>query len=269
MSKEIEKTNGSAVIEYGKEQIELIKSLVAPKANDLELKFFLNQCQRTGLDPLTRQIYAIHRKSNNEEKMTIQVSIDGFRVIAERSGVYAGQAEPEFTEENGVLKLCKVRVYKWKGDQRYEAAVGVAYWDEYAQTKDEWKNGQKTGKKITTEMWAKMPHTMLAKVAEALALRKAFPQDLSGLYTSDEMNQADVQEPIQEAEVVNTTVKQQAQSQPAEDEAMQQWRQVIDGCKNLDELKALYADNKDVIDSTPAIKALFSERKKQVTKSSK
>jgi phage recombination protein Bet len=174
--------NQLAKIEYTPDEVKLIKSQIAPKANDNELKLFLYQCQRTGLDPLTRQIYCIHRWTKDGDKMTVQTSIDGFRVIAERSGVYAGQSEPEFMEDNGKLKCCKVRVYKFNGNNRYEAAVGVAYWDEYVQMG---KDSKPSG------LWAKMPHTMLSKVAEALALRKAFPQDLSGLYTADEMQQAE------------------------------------------------------------------------------
>jgi phage recombination protein Bet len=174
--------NQLAKIEYTPDEVKLIKSQIAPKANDNELKLFLYQCQRTGLDPLTRQIYCIHRWTKDGDKMTVQTSIDGFRVIAERSGVYAGQSEPEFMEDGGKLKCCKVRVYKFNGNNRYEAAVGVAYWDEYVQMG---KDSKPSG------LWAKMPHTMLSKVAEALALRKAFPQDLSGLYTADEMQQAE------------------------------------------------------------------------------
>jgi len=174
-------------IDFSQEQINLIKSQIAPKATDDELKLFVYQAKRTGLDPLARQIYAIHRKSKDYkgdwvEKMTIQTSIDGFRVIAERSGDYAGQDEPVFVKDDGDL-YCKVTVYRFRGDIRYPAAVGVAYWKEYVQTDRE---GKPSG------LWAKMPHTMLSKVAEALALRKAYPQDLSGLYTWDEMNQAEV-----------------------------------------------------------------------------
>ena len=173
-------------LDFNQEQINLIKSQIAPKATDDELKLFLNQAKRTGLDPLARQIYAIHRKSkdmygNWVEKMTIQTSIDGFRVIAERSGDYAGQDEPIFSGETDADKNCKVTVYRFRGEQRYPAAVGVAYWKEYVQTD---KEGKPSG------LWAKMPRTMLAKVAEALALRKAYPQDLSGLYTGEEMEQA-------------------------------------------------------------------------------
>lgn len=161
-------------IEFKPEQVQLIKNTIAKDATDDELKLFLYQCSRTGLDPMTRQIYFMKRGG----KVTIQTSIDGFRVIAERSGDYAGQDEPVFIKEDNDL-YCKVTVYRFRGDIRYPAAVGVAYWKEYCP-----QSGQDF-------MWKKMPHTMLSKVAEALALRKAYPQDLSGLYTSDEMNQAD------------------------------------------------------------------------------
>lgn len=173
--------NEMVKIDFSQDQINLIRSQIAPKATDDELKLFIYQAKRTGLDPLARQIYAIHRKQNGVDKMTIQTSIDGFRVIAERSGDYAGQDEPEFDEDvTGPLKAT-VKVYRFRGDIRYCASVGVAYWSEYVPM----YNGNPSG------LWAKMPHTMLAKVAEALALRKAYPQDLSGLYTAEEMNQAD------------------------------------------------------------------------------
>jgi len=169
------KNETNELIQFKEEQIELIKKQIAPNANNNELKLFLYQAQRTGLDPLTRQIYCIHRGG----KMTIQTSIDGFRVIAERSGEYAGQDEPIYTEDNNKLISCKITVYKFRGDVRYPASVGVAYLSEYAQT---------------TPIWNKMPRVMLAKVAEALALRKAFPQDLSGLYTGDEIADAPVKD---------------------------------------------------------------------------
>lgn len=164
-------------LDFTEEQVKLIKQQLAPNATHGELQMFLHQCKRTGLDPLTRQIYCIHRGG----KMSIQTSIDGFRVIAERSGQYAGQDEPVFTYDGEKIVKCSVTVYKFNSQgQRYPAATGVAYWAEYAQN---------------SPMWTKMKHTMLSKCAEALALRKAFPQDLSGLYTGEEMAQAD---PVQD-----------------------------------------------------------------------
>jgi hypothetical protein len=84
---------------------------------------------------------------------------------------------------DGTLKLCKVRA--WRRDWP-RPAVGVAYWAEYVQT----TRDKQTGKTRPTAMWSRMPHVMLAKVAEAIALRKAFPEDMAGLYTNDEMAQA-------------------------------------------------------------------------------
>ena len=171
---------------YNQEQISLIKSQIAKDATNDELKLFLYQCQRTGLDPLTRQIYFVKRGG----RMTIQTSIDGFRVIAERSGMYAGQDEPVFTyDDKGEILKCAITVYKFSPNgQRYPAATGVAFYKEYYPNP---MNLQKS-----------LKHTMISKVAEALALRKAFPQDLSGIYTSDEMHQADV--PSVNPEVLNT-----------------------------------------------------------------
>ena len=162
------------LLQFTKEQTDLIKTQIAKDCTNDELALFLYQCKQTGLNPLTRQIYAIKRSG----RMTIQTSIDGFRVIAERSGTYAGQDEPVWVDDDkGLPVKCTVTVYRFAPNgQRYPAGVGVAHFKEYYPNP---MNLQKT-----------MPHTMIAKVAEALALRKAFPQDLSGLYTADEMNQA-------------------------------------------------------------------------------
>jgi len=149
----------------------------APKA---ELAVFLHYAQRTGLDPFARQIYMINRGGT----YTIQASIDGLRIVAQRSGEYAGQVGPFWCGEDGVwtdVWLEKTPPIAAKvGVMRLgftEPLWGVAKFDSY---------------NANSPIWKKMPDTMIAKCAEALALRKAFPNDLSGIYTSEEMEQAEV-----------------------------------------------------------------------------
>jgi phage recombination protein Bet len=200
--------------------VQLIRSQIAPQATPDELSLFLHQCKRSGLDPFARQIYAIHRKSGGQAKMIIQVSIDGFRVIAERSGDYAGQDEPAYTyDKDGKLESAKVTVYRFRGNNRYPAATAVAYWDEYCQRD---YNGN------PTNMWAKMPRVMLAKVAEALALRKAYPQDLSGLYTTEEMQQADTQDRPHDDEL--QMLRDMVNSSTLEGVAREKAVELINGC---------------------------------------
>lgn len=164
------------------QQVAVLRQLGVDRANDGDLSVFFHQCVRTGLDPFAKQIYMVGRWDSraNTNRYTIQTGIDGYRLIADRTGQYAGSDE-SWVEKDGRPTSSTVTVHKVVNGVVCNFTA-TAHWDEYVQTG---KEGKPMG------LWAKMPHRMLAKCAEALALRKAFPQDLSGLYTAEEMSQAD------------------------------------------------------------------------------
>lgn len=180
---------------YGldREKVELLKRTVAKGATDDQFALFMTIAQRRRLDPFAKQIWCVLRKNKDGSvEMSVQTAIDGFRVIAQRTGEYDGQDAPEWCGEDGVWKdvwldtkhppkAARVMVYR-KGVSR--PSPGIAHLESYAAYKDD-------GKTMTAK-WQQMPEHMLAKCAEALALRKAFPEDLSGLYTDDEMEHANV-----------------------------------------------------------------------------
>ena len=160
------------------EQTQLISTTIAPGCSGDELRLFAYACQRTGLDPFSKQIYAIKRGG----KMTIQAGIDGLRSIAERTGQLDG-SETYWCGEDGQWAdvwlsskppaAAKTIIHR-KGSTH--PFVGVARFADY---------------NADQGLWSKMPAAMIAKCSEALALRKAFPADLSGVYSADEMQQAE------------------------------------------------------------------------------
>lgn len=178
--------------------IEMAKHLmgVDQKGNERpfeDLLIFLMTAKRTGLDPMAKQIYPIYRWDSRvgAEKMTIQAGIDGLRATAQKTKLYGGSDDAVFEEKDGKPIKATVTVYKLneKTGERMPTTATARY-SEYVQT----KINRKTNQEEVMGLWKKMPYNQLAKCAEALALRKAFPNDLSGVYSEDEMSQAAVLE---------------------------------------------------------------------------
>jgi phage recombination protein Bet len=182
--------NSSSIVEakksseliFSDSQVRLLKTTILDEqtSND-ELGLFSLVCGRTGLDPFARQIYGIRRKG----KLTFQTSIDGYRLIADRTRKYAGSDDAFFDEGLNLYQhlqsgrerptVATVTVWKLVDGIRCPFTASVS-WSQYSQS---YKNQ-------LAETWAKMPHLMLSKCAESLALRKAFPAELSGIYTNEE-----------------------------------------------------------------------------------
>src|SRR5258708_5466027 len=188
--------------QFSDQQVEIMRHTVAKDVPAPEFGAFLEVCKYRQLNPFNREIYAIMRGSGTNRQMTIQVSIDGFRLLAERSGKYRGQKGPFFCGEDGAWKeewlsnkppvLAKVGIVRSDFD---ETIWAIARYGSYVQFKDG----------APTTMWAKMPDILLAKCAEALAIRKTFPLQVAGLYVHEEMMQSN--DPIADARMRAPSLK--------------------------------------------------------------
>lgn len=185
MNESLEKLNPiTQELQFSSAQLKMIRDTYANGCSESEFEMLMHIASARRLNPLFRQIWFVKRPKYDPRTRTsvdvwsAQVSIDGLRCIAERSGLYDGQDEPEFTyvQGNDYPVLVKVRVYK-KGIPR--PFVGVAHFSEYV---------AKTRDGAMTTMWKEKPHIMISKCAESIALRKAFPEDMAGLYVEEEMD---------------------------------------------------------------------------------
>lgn len=181
-------TGASEIVSYDERQREIIKSVLGADLTDDELDFALINSQRTGLDIFSRQMHVWKQQG----KMIMMTSIDGLRLIARRTGKYSGRSEIQWMGADGVwvdawikeghplAARCSVRHM-----DDPEPTRAVALWAEFAQYVST-DNGRKL-----RNLWASKPTVMLGKCAEAAALRAAFPVEMSGFYTEDEINTAE------------------------------------------------------------------------------
>lgn len=174
----VQKTLG----EWSPEKIELLKTTICKGATDDQLELFRYVCNHTKLDPFLKQIYGIIRNGKDGPVMTIQTSIDGLRLIADRTGKYLPGREPTFVyDQNKRVFSATAYIKKQTTDGQWHEVCATAHLSEYMP-------------KYANDFWATKPHLMTSKCAEALALRKAFPAEMAGVYSEDEMDQAKLQE---------------------------------------------------------------------------
>ena len=232
-------------IEMNQEKLDLIKKTICRGCSNEEISIFLHACKRTGLDPLMRQIYPIKYGS----QMTIQTGIDGFRLIADRNGCYSPGKEPTFTyDANGQLLSATAHIKKMTPDKVWHDVSATAFFSEYCKYDRQGKPSQ---------FWKQMPHGQLAKCAEALALRKAFPGDYSNIYSKEEMEQAgnnlvDVTPEQEDPQPVKVISADQAVvlaglvDQCSQEDHANIWKYFRDGCK-IQHIYDLPADKFDMV----------------------
>lgn len=227
---------------YTREQLELYKRQIAPDLSDDEAQLVLGTSKRTGLDVFSKQLYAVKRfdKHTNKKVLTIMVGIDGFRSIASRTGELDGSEThwcgpdgqwADIWLADGAPTAARTQVWR-KGCSR--PFVGVAKFSSYCQRRD----GKPSG------LWASMPDTMIAKCSEALALRRAFPLELSGLYSVDEMAQASNAEPPEPARrETRSAPRKEPEPEEPEIEIAEDWAMAVlgdvDAAETIEDLKAL------------------------------
>jgi phage recombination protein Bet len=211
---------------FSPRQVDLIRDQLMPGASPEDLMLFAQVASHRGLDPFAKHIYAVSRKTKNADgqwvdKWSYQVSIDGLRLIAQRSGRYEGQTPAEWCGEDGVWTdiwlrkeppaAARVGVYI-KGNRA--PLYAVALWDNFV---------QRTKEGAPTKFWNEMGPHMLAKCAEAQALRKGFPEEMGGLYTREEMAQASNPTQVERIDrVTGEIVETKAQLNSADDERKQE-----------------------------------------------
>lgn len=214
-------------LDFTNNQLALIRKTVAADTNQDEFELFVHTAKHLRLDPLRRQIYAFvyNKDKPAKRRMSIITGIDGFRTIADRTGCYRPDEEEPTFETDPAAKgpanpagIIKATVRVWKhshGD--WHKVTALAFWEEYAPLKEGWsdtiqeQNGtwpdgnpkmitkpapgaERTLTLDTSGQWGKMPRVMLAKVAEALALRKAWPDDFSNVYAAEEVDRSRAQD---------------------------------------------------------------------------
>ena len=183
-----------------------LQNSVFPGAKDESILLAVDYCKARKLDVLKKPCHIVPmsvkdaKTGQSNWRDVIMPGIYEQRITAFRTGQMAGEDEPIFGETITHLGVtapewCKVTVYRFINGQRC-AFSHTEYFTEACATTFEYENGQKTNKSKINSMWKKRPRGQLAKCAEAGALRKAFPDELGGVITVDEISEDVTKEPV-------------------------------------------------------------------------
>jgi phage recombination protein Bet len=190
---------GGIVAEFTEEEIKSVqdayKDIQNGPLSPTQAMVLLTRCKAANADPVAGHIVPQIRNVQGDDnqwikRMVLVTTIDFLRLVADRTGEYSPGADTQFGAEwpavdksgfPGAPVWAKSFVRKFAKNTWHEYSA-QAFFREYAQLK--------RGGGLTT-MWAKMPYGMLEKCAEAKALRRGFPNELQGLYSHEEMQQAD------------------------------------------------------------------------------
>lgn len=186
-------TTTGALVKYDERDREVIRRVIGRgQLSEVEVDFVQAQAERLGLDVMTKQM---HVWKDRVGQIILMVGIDGLRLVARRTGKFRGRSDPEWLHHehgwvdawvyDGNPLAARVRVYH--ADYLDKPMTGLAVWAEAVQTRYD----EKLNQRVPNSKWTQQPAHMLAKVAEAMALRAAFPAELAGVYTDDEISRAD------------------------------------------------------------------------------
>lgn len=214
-----------------------------------DIKIFGHVCKHTGLDPFLKQIYPVMR----QKKLTIQTAIDGYRAIAERTKRYSPGREPSFVyDKEGKPLSATAYVKKMTEDGTWHEIAATAHFKEYNPG--------------VGPFWSKMPHAMIAKCAEALALRKAFPEQLSGVYTKEEMDQAGEIDKLPQAECEDITQNKKQECEKITHDTKTDY--FLDATKKVDEPKISFEDLSEFMKLYALTNDVFKENFEKYMKNS-
>lgn len=202
---------------YTPAQLRTIRQTVAGDTDETEFNLFMEACKSYRLDPFRKQIHAVvyGKKDPRKRKMSIIVSRDGLRVLAQRCSDYRPASEPAQITYDPDLKgptnpkgIVSATVRLWKQDSRGEwyPVIGEADWDEFAPLRQIWRDNPSSGRREPTQdmeldssgQWAKMPKVMITKCAESQALRAGWPDQFGNIYAEEEIEQATVSQTAME-----------------------------------------------------------------------